>query len=267
MKTVITQEINGYTIIIGFGNPVIDPVETAKIIKPMLEDSNELKAVKQKIKEVGARQRMAIQAMKESARLKIRGDQKFKEKEAEAAAHFQIVKELQEEAKPLKGPLKQKRIELIKENAIYFEPKQNEMIIDNDQHAELKTKELGEFGRLCLDGSVVYDYTKETGYSKIGDGWVINTFPFGAQISTEVILERDLTEEQKEEIAEQNEKDRVAGLSAAGKEAEKLSAINSAASQAANMRNVLEIQSDPEALTKAQDFYNSEVEKINTKYA
>ena len=80
-------------------------------------------------------------------------------------------------------------------------------------------------------------------------------------------LDKDLTEEQRLEINEDIEKERISNLSAGEKTTEKAKTIDSLASQAAHMRSKLEIQNDPDALTKAQAWYDAEVAIVNQKYS
>ena len=270
MKTAITREINGKTIIIGFSDPVIDPVETEKMILALgiLDESDETRKLKAKIKEIGDRQRMGVQAMKEHARLKFVGQAAQSEiKRKEGQDHFNKVNVLMAENKPLIESFKIKKKELVKENAVYFQPKPGEVFIEDEQHETLTQIEIGEFAKLCIDGTVIPDYSEQTIHQKISDRWVIINLDFGESFPVGAILSRDLTDEQKIEIATQTESDRITELSDIDKETEKNAAIENAAILAARMRSVLEIQSDPDALTKSQDWYNEQLIIIEEKYS
>ncbi|HUX59721.1 MAG TPA: hypothetical protein VMV32_00300, partial [Ignavibacteriaceae bacterium] len=175
MKTALTKEINGKTIIIGFSDPVIDPVETEKkiLVLKVLDESDETRKLKAKIKEIGDRQRMGVQAMKEHARLKFAGQFPQSEvKRKEGQSHFSKVEVLMAENKPLIESFKNKKKELVKENAIYFQPKPGEVFIEDEQHETLTQIEIGEFAKLCIDGTVIPDYSEQTIYQKIKDRWI-----------------------------------------------------------------------------------------------
>jgi len=270
MKTALTKEINGKTIIIGFSDPVIDPVETEKKILALkvLDESDETRKLKAKIKEIGDRQRMGMQAMKEHARLKYVGQAAQSEtKRIEAIGHYNKVDVLMAENKPLIESFKNKKKELVRENAVYFQPKPSEVFIEDEQHETLTQIEIGEFAKLCIDGNVIPDYSEQTIYQKVKDRWIIVNLDFGESFPIGAILNRDLTDEQKVEISTQTESDRIIELSAIDKETEKNAAIDNAAIQAARMRSVLEIQSDRDALTKAQEWYNEQLLIIEEKYS
>lgn len=270
MKTALTREINGKTIIIGFSDPVIDPVETEKKILALkiLDESDESRKLKAKIKEIGERQRMGIQSMKEHARLKFAGQ--FPQSEAkrkEGQDHYDKVKVLMAENKPLIENFKNKKNQLVKEQAVYFTPKNGEVFIEQEQYEKFMKKEIGEFGKLTLAGKVIPDYSGHFIYQKIDSRWNILQLNLGDKFPEGAILERDLTEEQKIEIDIQAESDRIAELSGPEKEAEKQAAINNIANQAASMRSALEIQGDPKALEKSQDWYNEQLAIIEDKYS
>ena len=76
----------------------------------------------------------------------------------------------------------------------------------------------------------------------------------------QAIERRDLTQEQSEEI-------RIQKLSPEDKETEKQSAIAKALQDSVDMRSGLEIQSDPDALSKSQTWYTDKVAEIELKYA
>ncbi len=267
MKTTITKEIQGKTIIIGFSNPVIDPVETEKKIIPLLDDTQEVRNIKLKTNEIGERQRMGILAMKEHAKFLFSGNtQQSNSKKKEAADHFNKVNVLMAELKPFVKDFKNIKKQYIKENAVYFQPKPCEFIITDEQYNKLVNKEVGEFGKLTITGKVIPDYSEQIIWEKINNKWNILNLNFGDKLPDNTILERDLIDEMKIEIAEQKELDRILGLSSIEKESEKQNAINSIAAQAVQMRSALEIQGDNKALEKSQDWYNEQLIIIEEKY-
>ncbi len=267
MKTAITKEIHGKTIIIGFSDPVIDPVETEKKIIPLLDDTEEVRKIKTKAKEIGDRQRMGIIAMKEHARFLVMGKvQQSNAKKNEAAEHFNKVTVLMVENKPNIIAFKNIKKKFVKEHAEYFQPKIGEVFIEDEQYQKLVKKEIGEFGKLTLAGKVIPDYSGQSIYQKTGVKWIIINLDFGDKFPDGAILVRNLTDEQKIEIADQTEIDRISELSGPEKETEKQNAIDGIAYQAAKMRSALEIQGDGKALVKSQDWYNAELVIIEAKY-
>ncbi len=210
MKTALTREINGKTIIIGFSDPVIDPVETIKAIDKLYK--------------------------KEKSKIK--------------------------------------RKELIKENAIYFTPKKGEYIISDNDYKKLIETKVNDYQKISIkilnnnkiEIETISDYSKHIIWNKIKDRWnkinvaINNNLPIGS------IIDINLTDEQKKEIIEQAETDRISILSQNEKDIEKQKEIITLSYRAAGMRSALEIQEDPESLQKAQNWYKEEVLKVENKY-
>jgi len=261
----IIEKINGYEIIKGFSTPVINPVETERKIIPLLNNSEETKVIQQKIKEISEKQKNALIILKEAVKLKARGDQKYKEKEREWQNYNNEIGKLQKEILPLKKPFQEKRNQLIKDNAIYFQPKVGENIIDESTYNSLIEKNPGQYGKLCSDGTIISDYRNEICYLKIDNRWSKVSFQLGEDIGN-AILQKDLTPEQKQEIEDQAESERISALSASNRLKEKQVMINSLAYQANGKRGKLEIQGDKNALSKAKTWYNEQMVIIDEKY-
>ncbi len=209
MKTVLTKKINNYNIVIGYSNPVIDPIETFKSIDKL--SKKEKSKVKRKI--------------------------------------------------------------LIKENAIYFTPKKGEYIISDNDCNNLIETEIEKYHKLSIkivnnkvEIKTISDYSKYVIWKKTDNRWnqinvaINNNLPVGS------IIDINLTEEQKNEIIEQTEIDRISVLSQSEKDIEKQKKIILLSYEAVNMRSVLEIQDDPEPLQKSKAWYNEQVAIIETKY-
>ena len=226
-----------------------------------------MRKIKTKAKEIGDRQRMGIIAMKEHARFLVMGKvQQSNAKKNEAAEHFNKVTVLMVENKPNIIAFKNIKKKFVKEHAEYFQPKIGEVFIEDEQYQKLVKKEIGEFGKLTIAGKVIPDYSEQSIYQKTGGKWIIINLDFGDKFPDGAILVRNLTDEQKIEIADQTEIDRISELSGPEKETEKQNAIDGVAFQAAKMRSALEIQGDGKALEKSQDWYNAELIIIEAKY-
>lgn len=277
MKTIITKSTPGMRdgknimieVIVGFGDAIIDPVSTEKKILPFLQDSDEVKQINALGKQIGEYQRLYSLRQREAMRLKEQRQQGLaKLKEDEARNIYAKIGPVQKQLAALKEPLQKKRNELVQQYAIYFEPRnQNEKIITAEQYHELISTELLPDQILCSDGSVIFDYSGKNIWQKISDRWERLELSPGEVMPGDAVLYSDLSDEQRKEIAEQQENDRVAALTTEEKEAEKLILIENAANQAQQMRSKLEIQGIANALEQSQAWYSEQVKEIEKKYS
>jgi hypothetical protein len=190
---------------------------------------------------------------------------------------------------------KQKRVA---ENPVFAHPRKNELILTDEQFQELfqavGSKQANEqilVGSNLVDHvidsegttvkiaefsgqhSIIEDFIGKQYFFHDGNQWIESEVitDLGVTKNTVVVdsfqdqaIEKaDLTPEQSEEI-------RIQGLDVEQKDAEKLAAIDSAAEQAAMMKNKLEIQEGATATaakTAATTWYNEQVAAIETKYA
>lgn len=253
-KTIRIKNIDGYDIIAGFGTLTIDPVATKKIVEPLLEGTDEAAEVSKK----NAEMRRISKAYSDSLRA---AKEAYKINDASNHAKHMYNAELRsDQLRILQGEL----IELIKlagdkkrqlwsENLVYFEPNSGEILLDDaelsEKYVNLKDKEL-----LTITGEVVAD---KRGVKFVKAGKVETVGALG--VDPDGPLMEDVTPEQFEVM-------RLEAMTNTEKTTELESIVEGLAGQAANMRAVLEIKGDVDALTKAQDWYNAEVVKANGKY-
>lgn len=275
MKTIITENIDGYEVIKAFSVPVIEPIETEKKTRSAIVETQEYKDVERKKQELNNRLKMAHQ-VNDSMRAMYKKnpncvkDEKYVLLLSEKTVHEGKAQELLKEIVALSKTAKDKYRELYIQSAEYFEPRGGETLVPAVKADALKKQAdaLGEWERLCVDGSVIIDkrgvkyWIKETGT------WIKkDIFKINVDIEPGGKMYSDLSEIEKQEIGDQLETERINALSPAEKTAEKNNIIDGLAGQAAMMKSKLEIQGDAAALKKSQDWYNTEVAKVETKYA
>lgn len=283
MKTIITQEVNKKTVIIGFSDPSIDRFETEKIVKPLIESSQEMVDVANFARQVDGRNQIVVNAKANLKNPEIQKDPKLVSKNQKAIQDADIfIQAKNQEIIPLAGKIKIDKISLMQSQAVFHAPKAGEYMIEEGPDLDIftglfaeiagdKTKKLG-----CdiVDGKVyapeiLPDYRGKTFFEKVGDAWVENNVSeLGLDKKESEILQDDLTIEQSGEIAEQNETERIDKLTADEKTVEFNGRIGGVLGQAATVRSELEIKGvdSADALTQSQDFYKSEVEKLNIIY-
>lgn len=268
MKTRITQNIDGYDIIIGIGDAQIDGVATLPVMTTALKETDEYKAVEVKKQELSVVLNSAAAAMKNARNSKTQADKNGFVKEYQAA--LENSKAIESELKELITPLQAKQKELILKHAVYFQPKQGESLITDDEATAIETAMISATENNCyvdINLKEICDNRGKTAWRKISGKWAKRDISIlGDDLKAGEILQSDLSESEQLEITEQLENERISKLSAKEKEAEKTAATNSLGSQAAFMRSTLEIQGDSKALEKSKEWYNAEVEKINVKY-
>jgi hypothetical protein len=291
-----TIMIDGLEIITGIDKKQIDRVETEKKIKLQVEELKEFKAIKtrnEKSKLYNANIQSAVKAQKAiidtvaifkqiPAGVVTDDDLTFQQREKMKVLKEKInfnkaqINELLKDLPALTEQLKQKKTQLLRENASYFEMPINTIGLSENQAKEYsdilnnnniiykktKVKKL-----LTIDGNIIIDYRGEKVWSRVGNKWTSRVIAaLTDRIDILEIMDIDLTDEQKQEIAEQEETERINSLSMEEKENEISTFKESLLAQSINMKSKLEIQGDKEALKKSQEWYNLELLKLNGKY-
>jgi hypothetical protein len=251
-KTVLYVEIDGHKIITGFDSPTVDPVETNNIVNEAIKETAEYLALEAKKAEYNE----AVQSFIEARKNKDENGYKL------ALSAMDV---RQEELRPLARAYQKKITELRRANAVHFTPRKGEVI-----KAATEVKALLESinGRpsgvlIALDGSPVEDNRGKVFFRKSSGKWGrTKIVRLGDKIPADAVIDGDLTETQLAEI----EADRISALPADLKLKEKEQALNMAMDAAVRMRQELEIQGDPDALQKTQDWHQAEVVRIEDLY-
>ncbi len=291
MIVAVTREIDGIKTVIGLSELQVDPVETEKAIKKDYLKSNEFQALAVRLTKIRsytqAINTIDISASKLYHRVAKRLDkiifdvkpedlttvesEKLLEYANLKVANQGSVKAIESELPKVDINLKKRRLALIAENAVYFEPSKNDVILTDKQVTDFKAKlvKLGKKQFLTLDGAIINDNRNRITYFKNTDKtWTIKKIMvLDEAIDSLCIFSEDLTDLQRQEIAEYQETVRIAGLSVSDKALEVESMKDYLAGQAAMMRSKLEIQDDSEALSKAQTWFNTELSALEDKYA
>ena len=264
-KTVLYQEIDGHKIIMGVDRPTVDGVATNKVVlgdtdtPGLIHDTPEYQAVEAKKAEY-------YEAMRELAALqgKYKKGSKVPREAQEQWNHASAKARIyQEELQPLARALDDKVIELRRSDAVYFEPRAGEVAMDvsevNGLIEDMQGRADGTF--ITLDGATVRDNRGAVYFRRVSGKWQrTHIVKLGDTVPGDAVTEP--TESEWDEI----EKDRVSALPADVKVKEKDKAMTVAMASAAGMRSELEIQADPDALTKSQDWYRAEVARIEGLY-
>jgi len=269
MKTIITKEIDGYKIIIGIGDAggLIDPEATRKIVNKKIQDTETWKNINQIKKQMQVYANQAMQAKKNIKSAK--SEQEKRKFSDEWKFRTGQMKELENDLKPLAFELKKVFRQMTLQEAIYFETGKDRIVEDAeaDKINQLMIEATQEGALVDENKNKVVDNRGKVFWKKDGSDWY-KTEINKIGVDGNGILESDLSESQRTEIAEYLEKKRIEGLTAAQKTAEKESKIDSLALQADQMKGKLIIQGTKEAdaLSQAKTWYDSEVAKVESLY-
>lgn len=138
MKTVLWIKDKGNKIITGFDVPVIDPVETRKIVNEKILETKETQEFISKTKAYSEKYKAANSAFKEGVDCLRRGDKKASDKKAEEYRGLcSDIEKLQAELKDMRPVLKEVTKELRLKHAVYLEPKYGETIIQEKEFLSL----------------------------------------------------------------------------------------------------------------------------------
>lgn len=268
MKTVITQKIDGYDIVVGIGEPQIDPVATIPIVDEKLKDTEIFKQCDTLIKSFSGIMK-AISESYANAKKAVIKSEKTKYT-AEYQAKLEEYENVQAELKKLQPELIEKRKELIYENAVYFIPKSGEFIITDEKADEFMVimqtaTEQNNF--VDVNMNIIEDYTGLRYYKKSSGKWSFRDIvKIGDSPTSGEIASNDLTDSQIAEISVQFESERISKMTGAEKKAEKEARIASLTAQAAQKKSEMEVQGDKKALEIAQEWLATEIAKIEDLY-
>lgn len=272
MKTVLFKTVNKKNIIVGFDDPNINPIETNTKVAEEITKTNIYKQISGINEEIKSKLKAAGDSRKFSRNAQ--SPQQTKKYHEDFLFRFRQATELQAEIKNLNPEFKKTQKDLIKSKAVYFEVNpEKEKIISEDEYKVLLEKiktAITNDKVIDIDGKEHLNNIGKDYFKKDGDVWKYTKISdYGIEIPADSFLTKDLSKEQMIEIQEQENNERIKKLSITEKTTEKTSMIESVANQSVNLRSKLEIQGETAAksLTQSKNFYNSEVEKIEIKYA
>ena len=270
MKLLIIQEIDGIDVIakIDNANGMVDPEMSKAAAKKLLNKTATAIEIDRIKSQMAVYAKQMIQARRNAKMAKSDAErQAFIDEYNTREVQF---KELQEDLNPLAVTLKSEFQDLIRSNAVYFIPPPGNKLIEDANAESIQTKLTAAINSDLLlnrDLKSLCDHRGKRYFKKNSGKWQMQEITkIGVEPANGSILEADLTDDNKIEISEQAETDRIAALKPADRLAEKDRIIEGLAGEGNAMRGRLEIQGDKDALKKSQDWYNAELAKVEEKY-
>jgi len=272
MKTVITQNIDGYEIVTAFGEATVDGVATWSAIQDKviaLDELTQVNALKTKIQaqvDIAANMAQLAENATKSGLLVQAESYAAQQKSALSQADALGV-----DMPTLVEAFEAKRKELFEANAVYHILPSGESQITDAQYETMKTAfdNLTDNGQLLLAGGEVADYRGKSYWIKKSEKWESATIStLGVPIPSGGILTANLTSDEQLEIATQAEADRVSSLSDADKLAEALAAQSSVKKSTVQdyQEALISGEDATKALASSQEAYKTSLVAINAKY-
>ena len=259
MKTVITKEIDGCNVVVGFDTAVIDPVTTKNKVLELVKETPEYTSYQEKALSIGEKVKEHILLLRK--RVKTKEDETF-------------LSDLQTEIESLNSELiesvktvNSKMHEIHKDNLIYFNPKIGEDLLPDEVVIEhfnnLKENEL-----LLSNGEVVPNHKGKKYLVKVDGEWVEKKVKsIGENMPNNARLVSDLSDNEKADFADSIERKRIKRLTPKQRQAEMKEAISRVLFDAANMKTQLEISEDSDPLGNSKKWFNEKKNELELKYA
>jgi hypothetical protein len=250
-KTIITKTVDGQEIVSGFGDQTIDPMATKAIVV------DKIKTV-----EGGIERRDLAIRIHDKKRLLIGATLQAQEVlKAEIA-------DLETQLRDLNKRMDAEIYQLWLDNAVHFEPKKGEYLIEDTEFETLRNKlaTKAKNQQLLKTGEYISDFRGENIWTKSNDRWTRSRVVNLGDLAEESVLMPNLSESQRKEIMDQDRADWLGDLTADQKEIEKQKALDVALQVAAVEKAKGEIQGDNKALEKAQALFAAESERIEAEF-
>ena len=259
MKTIITEQIQDFTIIKGFGELQIDPVETNNNIKLLLVDMPISKKIENKIREAKVIHKIKNDNFEQlKFAMKTKDAKKYNKADKAIRQRKLELNDLNDDMIELKKELKQKIRKLKKENRVYFEPKAGEIRVNKKKYKNLSALYIDnkQRGNLTdVDGNEVID---KRGIQYVKEGQIITITELNNDVDGPLVY--NLTAEALARLIYEY-------MSLQQIEDEKQIKRNDILNQAAFMRSKLEIEGNPDALTLSQQWFYDQETILNQTYA
>ncbi|MDR0758645.1 MAG: hypothetical protein LBF74_00835 [Treponema sp.] len=267
-KTASFETIDDYEVISAINDATIDPAATMEAIKPLIEALPETAQAKAITLQILAQQEAMLREKQAAATKRVanpNADITTEESRWNIAKNSLTLKE--QELKPVTEAIETARIRLYEEAAVYCLPGTGQKILSEAEEADLIAKwaELQPHEALTMEGEVIPDYRGTEYHLKTAGVWSkVKIEDIGVPLPEGVVLPDDLTPTQREEIAAQQEADRLAALTPEQRETEKQGRLDTVADEADRLFRRSQIQGR-EFDTAA--YYAEKSAEIEAKYA
>ena len=258
MKTVITKEVDGHQIITGFDKQVFDPMATKEKVSKILEADETFLIMAQEIKGLTEKQ---VNEYKEYWE-KVKKNPALREK-ASYDLFIASQQEIQNRLIEVYKKVAEYKEKITKKNAVYFEPKKDEIPITDEKYDSLVAKVAvsKRHQHITIDGNIVEDYRGMDYYIPDGGDWkketksTLGPLPIGATL------------EKSPEVIEGLERRRIKNMTNDQREVEKSAHVAVLTREAAIKMNEMELSGEIDPKVKAREWLDKEKIKLEKKYS
>lgn len=267
---VIIENIDSFEIVKGISKLQIDPVASKDVIQAELIKTDAYIVCKLKQDEMASKFSQAGDKLKESIIAKTKKNITLaKSLHREYKEFYEDALEIMQEVKSLLPDIEVVRKNLFETHAVYFQPGKRERIKSDAEISAIKSiaEDLPANKLIKSDGMLINNFSGMSFYHNDGSKWIKTSIDkIGVDKPLDSKLFNELSDTEKVEVLQDLNIKRISFLSISAKENEKQIELDKALISATHMRSGLEIQSDPEALSKSQQWYNNYVLEINELY-
>ena len=267
MPWVRFTEVDGFKIVTGFDAPSIDPIATARVIDPLLVETDEHRYFEKLRTEFGDLERRRQGLLTASRRARNHGELESTKRIYEDVVEQQRI--VQSKAIEHKSKYTAKRIELFKSHAVRFE-------VPGYQEIDQETKDrltdalalLRPDQLLTIEGHVLTDLRGgEYWFKDDEDIWLTMTnTELGEELPPGAKLREELTADEYAEIRHQGNLTRISALSDGEKRTEREQKIKDALAIAAKYRSQYEIEGRADPLGDSKQWFCEEKSRIEKLY-
>jgi hypothetical protein len=254
-------------IITGFGECSVDPEATKAVVAGLLAKTPEYARAQSHQAKISAQRKIAGEAYALAEKAHNAGDKKNTAiHNASYLAALGAIAVLEDELRPLVEAYEAEFTRLYEENPVYFLCGPGQCCCENYETLKAKFDALKEHERLTDEGEIIPDWRGTEHWYRAAKGkWVNGKIEFiGEELPDKFILPENLTEEQRKEIAAQEEAERIAAMSKDDRAKAKQAALDALADEADRLdrRNKIQRKAfDPVA------WYEEKAAEIEAKYA
>jgi hypothetical protein len=268
MKTVITQNIDGYSVIKGFSNAAVDPEATKARVKEILTEDGDIGNLELEVKVIAAKNQEHLKSAKDAKR------RKLSVYPMKTLLLQTQIEELNKDHAVTVGKFIEKKNRLFKENAVYFAPKKGEHILIDSDYKEIRdklksipanhkpyvdVKDVNGFVTSISFGTIP-DYRGKKYYTKSNSKWSCHVIEkLNEEIPANGKLKDTLSRSELKEIQEQVDLNRISNMSLVEREKERDSKIRYYLRISALEKTEYDLQGIEDSLEKAKS--NFEVRK------
>jgi hypothetical protein len=257
MKRATVKKIDGYTVVTSIETGVVDPMSTRLAADAALTNHPGYQEVLKEIED------LRVEFLNREKDLLKR---RVPKKEIDYTLDT-LVKNRRPKLKKIQRDLKELWEQVLSESTTYFEPRRDEIHIDDEIAEQLVNIECRPGEHVCIDGSTVMDYRGQTFHHFSNERWEVQEITRLGETPSEGGRQfTELGESERAAIKAQREFDRIAGLTPEQKQTEYEARYENVLNDAAVYMNRLALLGDNDAENKARAQLEEKDMELKLKY-